>query len=186
MEIRTEKNTMEVSWRRKGAADRDKSACIVLEGLEDRRLMSISIAPLQFAVGMPTSTTATTAPAQPKPVAKTPAAVSTEAPNIVGDWKGKLNAKFYLWSQKVGVKLHITDQNDTTIYGSVTILRKTYTGSMDIKFKGNNFSLTFHDGAYRGTLNGFVNKKNTAMAGRASVHGFGLEANGGFLLTRTP
>jgi hypothetical protein len=175
---------MAVSWSGKGASAQHKPASVVFEGLEDRRLMSVSITPIQFPVGMPTSTTATTTPAKPKPAAKPPAPVSTEAPNIVGDWKGKLNAKFYLWSQKVGVKLHITDQNDTTIYGSVTILRKTYTGSMDIKFKGNNFSLTFHDGDYRGTMNGFVNKKNTGMAGRASVHGFGLEANGGFLLTR--
>jgi hypothetical protein len=173
-----------LSWR----TTMHRRAIPAFEALEQRRLlsgnpfgmllpMSADILGLQMAIdrssGAKESSTATTR-------ADGPAAM----PSIVGDWTGRVKATALFITKKISFSMHITDQTDTTITGSVSAKGRTYDGTIPITWNGRDFTMSYKDDKISGKLNGTVNEAGDQITGTFKGKGYGLSPKGTFKLDK--
>lgn len=160
---------------------------LVIESLEDRRLMSanpIIAWPVGGVYGVTVGVTANGSTQNGK---STSAHVTVKSTNLVGEWDGKVKVNLFLFvSKKYGATFEITGQTPTSITGKVTIKGHTYSGTFVGKInKDGSFSYKLSKGKDSIKVSGQISTDGKSIEGTISAKYSGWSVKGSFDFDRT-
>src|SRR4051812_34119593 len=116
--------------------------------------------------------------AEHAPPAATTKAAPAAMPSLIGNWTGKVKATAFFITKKLSFSMHITDQTDNSVTGSVTVQGKTYNGTIPVTWSGRDFTLSYSNDKVNGKLNGTVNEADNQITGTFKGIAYGISGKG--------